>query len=296
MIMRQYSTCFFNDPSVMQSRKSCRYTTNEIREKILQMRDASLLPINMDFLRVMKTKLWLHDKWNYSECINKAIYLATAMAFDTGRRLGHFTHRDGPNCEDHCLRNNCIRFKLRPCGLYVMCGEELRTYFRKRFYNLENVESIEIIFPTQKQGHVNVVTQPSRVYMDRSSTESSNFIDMFTEWMLRNKSKEDVEIFTWTTSHKRKLLTKKQVSTELKLAAISLGVNPKRINTSSIRKAYATIAALNGTLNKSVKVRAGWKENSKVPEKHYVLNLTSQGAMTMVKQISTRDLASSKRR
>lgn len=284
----------FNDPRVIQCRKSCRFTTDEIKAHILKQKDTTQLPINLDMVDHLREKLWVPGLWDKLATQNKAIYLAIALSFDTGRRIGHFTHRDKSDAEDHCLRVSHVAYTFTPCGRKLACGDRFRDHYCRLGYTHANITTVELLFLTQKQKYVNNIAAPMVVVIDRSSARASELVNMLVDWTIRNCSKDDDEFLTCMVKGSRKVLLQKNVRSELKKAAVSIGIDPKRIGNNSLRRGYATVAELNGSFDHSARARAGWCAHSTVPYRHYIMRTTHQGGLSQVKQVQSRALRSKK--
>ena len=57
----------------------------------------------------MRTKYWEERNWTVPDIDKRAIWLAVALGFDSGPRIGNITEKDGKNGPDHCIRaKHCL--------------------------------------------------------------------------------------------------------------------------------------------------------------------------------------------
>ena len=286
LVLQRISVVCFSDPSVLQSKKSCRYTTEEIKQEVIRRRDTTQLPANLDMIETLSQTLWVPDDWSKTACHEKAKYLAIALSYDTGRRMCHFTHRDKKNAEDHCIRLGYVRSSFIPCGI-VAVGIEIRKYYVAMGYRHQNVATFELLFPTQKQRYVNNIATPVSAVIDRSSQKSSELVDMLVEWLLHSQCGNEDEFLTSSVGGSRRLLLPRSVRKELKEIAVKKGIDPKRIGNHSLRRGYATVMELNNTLDDSARARAGWCSGSNIPYQHYVMKLSNKGGLSHDVQVQT---------
>lgn len=169
-----------------------------------------------------------------------------------------------------------------------------REYYSKMRYGPQNVASVEILFPTQKQKYINSVGAPMKATIDRGGGLSNILVDMLVEWLVHSRNDDNDEAFTSRYGKRRKLLLQKHVRVELKKTAEELGIDPKRIGNHSLRRGYATVRELNGDFGEAARARAGWCAGSLVPYRHYIMSVNDGGGLSQAKHVSTDTLRRAK--
>jgi hypothetical protein len=197
MVLHAQQTQIFNDPIIKQAIKSGRYTNSELKQSALILKDNHQLPFTLDMLDMLEATHWTcgRDKWERSECDKKAIYLAVAIAFDTGRRISNLTHPENGQ-EDHCLRWENVHMCLKPCDKIMNIGHSFKQYFNDRKYGLNNVESIKLYFTTQNQSHIQSIVSVQPIIINRQCSRSSGLVDKIIQWSLVNSNSESEEFLT----------------------------------------------------------------------------------------------------
>ena len=278
-ILQAQSIDAFNSEIVKQSIKSGRYSTEELRRISSHVKDTHQLPFTIDMVDQLESTHWMIDKWNKNDCDKKAVYLAVAIAFDTGRRISNLTHRDKPTSEDHCIRWGNVKLFMKPCNTQLMAGQIFKEYYYSRSYTLLNITSVQFHFITQKQALVHNIVAVQPIIIDRMSLRSSALVDKLVQWVLINVNTEHEEFLTRNVEGSNKKLLRRNVINAMKETAKLCAVDPDRISSHSIRRCYATNVALNDNNSGSANMRAGWTSNSQVPTQNYAIPLNIQGGL-----------------
>ena len=289
LVFRVQDTTAFENPAVRQALISGKYSTNEIRSSCPTNVKLPQLPITFDMLQVIRERYWIDNLWNQEHSERKATYLAIMIAFDTGRRISNLTHKDGQNKEDHCIRTSHVCFNFQPCHTRKNAGVSFHQHYIEHQYTHQNVLSVEFLFLTQKQRAVQSIVMNQPIIIDRGCQESSLLIDHLVEWCLNNVNDDDDEMFTINFNGRKRLLVRRKITEALKVSAASVGVDPKRINTHSIRRGYATTISLNEKLHGNPLTRAGWTSNSTVPVTHYAVPINNIGGLSYEKKFFSHD-------
>jgi hypothetical protein len=154
MLFQGENIHFFNTIKMKQASRSCRYTHQEIRECLKEKIFTQRLPFTVHM--VVKARDMLgNDSWMREDCDHKAIYLCITIAFDTCRRIGQLTHKDGREAEDHCIRTqDFIWYLRRSNSTTVPMGSSLRGKMLTEGIGAEEVTHVQLHFHTQKEGIV----------------------------------------------------------------------------------------------------------------------------------------------
>ena len=176
-----------------------------------------------------------------------------------------------------------------PCNTMMEAGAGFLRYFHSKEYQLQDVSSVQICFPTQKQDGALTMVAVQSIIIDRQSIRSSSLVDKMVQWAMVNTNNREDEFLTRTVEGSSRRLTRCRVTSAMKDAARQCGVDPDRISTHSIRRNYASNLELNGCSNSSTKARAGWNSNSLVPENHYAIAPNIQGGLSLPKLLHSRE-------
>jgi hypothetical protein len=295
MILRAQPVDAFDSVIVRQAVKSGRYTNTEIKATVATLMDNHQLPFTLDMLDILESTHWTcgQNKWINHECDKKAIYLAVAIAFDTGRRISNLTHPEKGR-EDHCIQWSNVHLSLIPCGRILNAGPEFKQYFNRSQYSLSNVDSVRLHFTTQKQSHIQSIVSVQPIIINRLCSRSSSLVDKIIQWSLVNTNDEREEFLTRYIGGKARKLTRRDVVDAMKDVARSCNIDPTRISSHSIRRGYATDLALNDCTNGSSLIRAGWVGHSQVPTLNYAVTPNSHGGLSHIKHTHSSNITSNR--
>ncbi len=269
MVLKCIDVSFFNDAHLIQAKKSCRFSNQELKNIVMKRVDSSQLPFTMEMYDKAFELFWSESWSSDALSLRNGIFLCISLAMDTGRRISNFTLKDGPSKADHALRCNEIFFHLSS-GSKVSGGLAFRNLFESKCLIPENVTMVEIYFPTQKQSYVNNVVVNAPVFIRRDSPNSSTLVDHLVAWALHNVIDGSDVFFTCSRGIHSKGLTQKHIRMAIKEVATACGLDPARFGTHSLRRFFAsTVSAHGGDLGEAFG-RAGWSVTSKVPKKFYV--------------------------
>ncbi len=291
-LLRAQSVVAFESDIVRQASKSGRYTTEEIRLNVVNIREKHQLPYTIDMLDKLEDTHWNPKCWAVTSTDKKAIYLATAICFDTGRRISNVTHRDTKSHEDHCLRTKDVSFIMTPCMVNHVAGQAFRTYFHQHNYRKENVDTVHLRFVTQKQKSVMNLSVIQPIVINRTSERSTQLLNKIIQWAVVNVNPPDEEFLTRCVHGTHKLLLRSNVIGAMKESARIFGVNPDRISSRSLRKSYATTLVLNDSESTLAKARAGWAPGSEVHATHYSHAFSCKGGLSYERLLLSSDLPS----
>jgi hypothetical protein len=287
-LMEGRSVEFLTGPKIAQAIKSCRYSTKEIHieleKKIYQQR----LPFTLDMVIRARQLLWT-NRGDRQAFDNKAVYLCIAFAYDTGRRISNFTHANTIS-EDHCLKTNQVHFVFEPEGITIPGGPSFRDYVQQNSHlwnqdtkiHWKQVSSILLYFFSQKEHAKFVITACKPLSLSRNTPGQSQLITDLCQWSISSLNDGEEEYLTRHVSlvPRKKRLIRAPVAKTIKNIASEFGLDPKRISTSSLRSAYATVSERVNNNSIETHQRAGWSKSSNVPKKHYIKSIQDQGALS----------------
>ena len=122
---------------------------------------------------------------------------------------------------------------------------------------------------------------PPKTLSRRSVSEGMVLNDLLL-WFMNSQVQEDDELLTrYSSSGSRKVVIRKDVRAAIKEAVSSIGLPAKNFSTKSLRSGFGTHAVANGMDISHMKVRGGWVKDSDVPDKYYVTNMNSKGALAL---------------
>ena len=119
----------------------------------------------------------------------------------------------------------------------------------------------------------------------RSCEASSQFIDDLAEFVRRSEVSGDDPLFSFYRTSKttkrraKKILTRGEVSAELKNCAERLNLPKKRFATRSLRKGMSTQMSLGNRSREERNRAGGWAPTSLVPDIHYDISAQLRGAL-----------------
>jgi hypothetical protein len=264
----------FLHPQVLQARNSGRYSTKELREGRESKLLTKKLPWTIDQVKKARVLLWAGNTWE-----QRAVYLGIALAFDTGRRIGNFTHPSSKGQENHCIRTKDVWFVVDTEGTTIAGGSQFYELGRSAAFEANQVSAAHLNFLSQKEKAKGSLQVEEQVVLARGSCLQSQLLDDLIEWCLFNQNQEEEELLTRSINGRKKVLLSRKVSEGIRLVAESFGLDPSRFSAISLRSGYAS-ATVNGGLPREALNRAGWAKGSNTPYKHYVRNLQNNGATT----------------
>jgi hypothetical protein len=107
-------------------------------------------------------------------------------------------------------------------------------------------------------------------------------LDDLCLWVVHSKVQETDELLTrYSDKGGRKVVIRKDVRNAIKSAVENFGLPTNHFSTKSLRSSFGTHAMANGMGIEEMKVRGGWVKDSDVPERFYVRNMNSRGALAL---------------
>lgn len=273
--------CFNND-LIKQGIKSCKLKNTEIIQIATKKKSNEIIPFNVELLEQLRIIYFIDDHWDSVEYLNnKAVYLAVAICLDTAVRISSVTLKDGKDKLDHCIKLNHINIKVKDVSISIK-GEDFKQYFQNNQLIISDVELIDLYFFSDKvTTNSGVVLSKDPNVIARTNRNDSQLVDDLINWILKSGVKDGDELLTRYFNGKRKVVTRKQITNGLKYIAELNDIPVNRINTKSLRKGFATSAAMSGMSEEQIKSKGAW--SSKVAKLHYTKNYNNVGLLSMDK-------------
>ena len=275
---------FFKLAIVSRGRKASTRSNEECVEKENMRADKVILPVCLDIVLGVRQKYWVEQPWTAKGMSMKGIWLAISLCFDSGLRIGNLTKKDGKHGADHCIRANKVSFlvtdPLENIKKRIKGGPSMSSFLARQDVSLDMVQSVDMIYVTSKtSGKVKSLMDNPKT-LGRNSEVESTVLDDLLLWMQHSGVQESDELLTrYSATDSRKVVIRKDVRAAIKEAVSSMGLPAKYFSTKSLRSGFGAHAVANGIDMNQMKVRGGWVKDSDVPDKYYVRNMNSTGAL-----------------
>lgn len=281
----------FNSDIAARGRAAAQRSVSEKRARAQRMRERKVLPLSLELVLHIRRKYWVESSWEVRDDVDrKAVWLAICLGFDSGKRVGNLTLRDGNSRQDHCLRANSVLFRF----LITASGEDRTipagTRLREQLASIGHYELISIClhYDTTK-------TVANSVVLEADEAGDAVVMEDLLEWVLKSGVEENDELLTryWMSESgaipSRKVVTRKAVREAIKETCKSFGLDEKRFSTKSMRSGFASAYKACGEEDADRNALGGWARSSKVPDKHYTTKKPI-GAMSLGAGLSIGDL------
>ena len=280
---------FFDHAIVRRVKAACSRSPAEVRIKHLEDQVKEKLPLPGEAVWRARTHFFIVPTWSAKGMIEKAKWIALAIAFHNGPRASNLTLRDGPSAEDHCIRARDLLFHvdIDDQKIAVHGGEPLRNLLGGDLLKIGKVSDCELTYLTSKSGG-------SKQILGRSTSCESRVLDDICEWVMFSGVLEADELTTRyppanpSGRSGRKVLTKKEFQSVFRWKEDNIGLPTQSLSAKSVRIGYATHAAMDGMSRKEINEGGGWSERSIVSRKYY----TAKGCDTRTTE--SRELPSGK--
>ena len=277
---------FLNLAIVTRGRKASTRSNEECTLKEHVRAENVILPVCLDIVLGVRQKYWVEQPWTAERMDIKEIWLAISLGFDSGLRIGNLTKKDGPSGADHCIRAGKLSFlvidPMQQMEKRIKGGPSMSSFLARQDVSLDMVQSVDMIYVTSKtSGKVkSLVDNPKTIGMN--SEIESTVLDDLSLWIQHSQVQESDELLTrYSATGSRKVVIRKDVRAAIKEAVSSIGLPAKNFSTKSLRSGFGTHAVANGMDISHMKVRGGWVKDSDVPDKYYVTNMNSRGALAL---------------
>ena len=285
------SSAFLRLAIVSRGKSAAGRSTEEARMKEEEKAAHSILPVCMDVVLSVRKKYWENQEWDNKGKDSKAIWLAVALTFDSGARIGNLTLKDGKDREDHCIRAKHVSYLVtNPSDgteYRIMGGEQISKYLRRSDVSNCLVKEADLVYMTSKTSKSGAAILQAPKTLGRNSDEESELLNDLLDWFRHNDVMADEELLTRRgINGARRVVKRKDVRKAIKDAVGAFGLPEDRFSTRSLRSGFGTHAQANGMDACDLHIRGGWAVNSRVPEKHYIKRMHNKGAFAISTSIS----------
>ena len=272
---------WWKDDRICRARKAARPTTVEaktIRDGATRM---LTLPMTGSMVLDCRVDLWVEGDWSAEGLDKKARWLVIALGFDSGSRIGQLTLAEKGG-EDHTLRARDVTFVMKDGSAWVGDSSFRDILMEQGKAGVQLVDIEKVTGKTSKGRNTSTVNVDT--IMRRTPAESQ-VVDDLCDWVMWSGVKQNDPFFTRydPLSGSRKVVTRKEVTQEIKGCARRRGMPEGLFCTRSLRKGYATHSKAVGVAREDMLARGAWSDRSTVPETHYISSIGAEGGLaTMV--------------
>ena len=275
-------TGFFALAIVSRGRAAVGRTIPEARVFEEERSKRAILPVCLDIVMAMRTKYWEEKSWSVPDIDKRAIWLAVALGFDSGPRIGNITKKDGKNGPDHCIRaKHCLFLATDPATSIekrIEGGPVLAQFLKQPNVTMENILSVDLYYLSSKtSGKVKSVVRHPKYLARRSAIE-----EIVLQWMLHSEVKCDDELLSrYCSKDRKKTVIRKDVRNAIKDTVLQMGLPPANFSNKSLRSGFSSHVIANGMGNDEMKRGGGWTVSSQVPNNHYTHQMRDRGALAL---------------
>jgi hypothetical protein len=279
-------TAFLKTDLAIRARKACSRSADEARAHNRNRVRLDKSPVTQDVLAQIRSLYWEGRSWTSRVDLDaRGVWIAVAIGFDCGTRVGNITKQDGPNREDHCIRSSDLTFEVSSLG-----GEPRRLGGVEAMRNEisggrllpSDVSRAWLTFVSSKtMRHLKSQMEPKLI--GRRTQAEDQLLSDLVEWTVHSGTKDLDELATRYIDGQRRSTTRKEVSAAVKQGAAAAGKDPSRYSTKSLRGGFSTVAFEADLPEVEINLRGGWVPNSKVSRSSYATRAaTSRGGMSLV--------------
>jgi len=269
-----YDSAFLHSKAARRAVKACCRSSAESREHNSKRLSRDKDPVTGNILGCVRDQCWKGRSWNTkADLDSRGKWLAVALGYDLGSRIGNVTKKDGNTAEDHCIRSIDVSLEvINEHGAKVIFqgSESLRLEAAKGLYDQKlDVRRGWLTLVSSKTVR-SLKTQLLPKVLGRRTPAESQLLDDLVEWMICSGTKNGDELLTrYDEQGSRRSITRRDATTALKNGAAAVGLDPKRYSSKSLRGGLATAAAEAGMPKEELNARGGWTPGSKVPSLYY---------------------------
>lgn len=280
-------TAFLRTELALRARKACARSANEARIHNRRRIDHDKLPVTFEILALIRSLYWEGRSWSSKDDLDaRGTWIAVAIGFDCGTRVGNITKQDGPGREDHCIRSSDLTFELSSSrvALRELAGvEAVRSEISGGLVLPSDVSRAWLTFVSSKtMRHLKSQMEPKLI--GRRTQAENQLLDDLVEWVVHSGTRDTDELATRYCNGQKRTTTRKDLSTALKRAAVAAGKDPSKYSTKSLRGGFTTAAFEAELPEVEINLRGGWVPNSKVPRCSYATRPgTSLGGMALAR-------------
>ena len=278
-------TGFFALAIVSRGRAAVGRTIPEARVFEEERSKRAILPVCLDIVMAMRTKYWEEKSWSVPDIDKRAIWLAVALGFDSGPRIGNITKKDGKNGTDHCIRAKHCLFLANDLATSIEKriegGPVLAQFLKQPNVTMENILSVDLYYLSSKtSGKVKSVVRHPKHLARRSAIEEIVLNDLL-QWMLHSGVKCDDELLSrYCSKDRKKTVIRKDVRNAIKDTVLQMGLPPANFSNKSLRSGFSSHVIANGMGNDEMKRGGGWTVSSQVPN-NYTHQMRDRGALAL---------------
>jgi len=265
---------FLGSRAVSRAVKACAMNPAETRvsneKKLAREKD----PIDFAIMRRVRSLYWENRSWLVNKDLDaRGSWLAVALGFDNGSRIGNITKKDGKDAVDHCVRTKDITVEVatRSGTLAKLRGSEaLRLEIAKGYSDPKAAVTRAWMILYSSKTVRSVKTQLVPKLLERRTLAESELLDDLVEWLLKSGTKDDDELLTrYDGRGVRRSTTRKDATNALKAGALAEGCDPSKYSSKSLRGGFSTAADDAGMPCEELNARGGWAPGSKTPQVFY---------------------------
>ena len=282
---------FLKSTMVRRAVKACGRTPEESRASNILVSAREKEPVTGDIVREVRTLYWEGRGWETKADLDaKGSWLAVALGFDSGTRIGNVTRKDGKDGSDHCIRTVDVELEMRyPNGSTrkMRGSQSLKLEIAGGLADpLRAVERAWLTLLSSKTTKHLKAQQFIPKLLDRRTEDESQLLEDLVEWMWRSGTMDNDELLTRYVGSHRRSTTRKDASTALKAGAMAIGLNPSNYSSKSLRNGLATVAHEADMPDDELNARGGWTRGSKVPKLFYTTfgKEHNRGGMSLLKR------------
>ena len=284
---------FLGSEVVANARRAVQRNPDEERAHAEAKRSKEMLPVTPDMLTHLRSYLWgVESDWSFDAILRKAVWLACCLSYDRGPRISNVTLKNGRNSLDHNIRCDSVSFLIdeddHVCT--IRAGPGMKVVAASAVASL----TIDIITSKTTGGSKALKILPAVI--SRSTAESTQLLIDFVHFVQHSGSAGGQPLLSFyrtspVTGHRlHKVVTRREVSSEIKECAIRCGLPARFFSATSLRKGHATQTSLSGWSAVERNLAGGWAPNSRVPDKHYDHSKRIHGALDAAASIDAQHM------
>jgi len=270
-------TGWWDDSRMDRVRVAARPTTEEAKEDRAKSKGTMKLPISEEMVIACRMEMWQEGKYDKGALDGIARWLAVALGFDSGPRVGQLAKKE-KNGEDHAVRAGHFTFVFQG-GSSMVAGLDLRNKLKGLKGDYSSIALVDMEYVTDKVSSSRYVVDIKTIA--RRSRIESQVVDDLCHWVVYSGVLEEDEFLARydPKTGRRKVITRSEITKTVKMLARMYGLPEALFSSKSLRKGFATQSAATAVNSDELKQRGGWSKTSRVPEKHYISRVGSAGGL-----------------
>jgi hypothetical protein len=193
-----HDASFLSSELAKRARRACGRSAEEARAKNQAKLALDKKPVTPSLLERIRSLYWIGRGWTSKADLDaRGTWLAVALGFDNGTRVGNVTRRDGTTGEDHCIRSKDVSFEgttvsgslKRYQGVEAMRGE-----ISGGLLLPVDIHSAWLVFVSSKTMRT-VKTQSEPKYIGRRSSAECALLDDLVSWCWRDSANRLLLLF-----------------------------------------------------------------------------------------------------